>query len=239
MVPKVTADYDWREVWPRRGDVGGLPPGQRAARAMPRFGMRPGLAPPPAPLHPTVSVTGDVAERITIDADALGALERVTLEADFHCVTTWSVRGLAWSGWRMRDVWDRIIEPLALPAAGATHLRAIASDRYSAALPLQDALADDVLLADRLGGFPLQPIHGAPWRLVAPAHYGYKSVKHLAAITVHRSRPRASGGAMQHPRGRVAVEERHGWIPGTLLRWPYRVLIVPTALRARRVVRRG
>ncbi|NNF09761.1 MAG: molybdopterin-dependent oxidoreductase [Acidimicrobiia bacterium] len=200
--------------------------------------MRPGLAPPPVPLHPTVTVTGDVAERLTIDADGLSALERVTVQADFHCVSTWSVPGLEWSGWRLRDVWDRLIVPGARPSDAATHLRAIASDRYSAALPLEDALADDVLLADRLGDHPLQPIHGAPWRLVAPAHYGYKSVKHLAAITVHRSRPRASGGSMQHPRGRVGFEERHGRIPGRVLRWPYRLLIVPTALRARRAVRR-
>jgi DMSO/TMAO reductase YedYZ molybdopterin-dependent catalytic subunit len=39
-----------------------------------------------------------------------------------------------------------------------------------------------LLLADRLNGAKLTPDHGAPPRLVAPMHYGYKSVKHLTVL---------------------------------------------------------
>jgi DMSO/TMAO reductase YedYZ molybdopterin-dependent catalytic subunit len=49
-------------------------------------------------------------------------------------------------------------------------------------LLLSDLLAAEVLLADILDGLPLSMEHGAPLRLVAPAHYGYKSVKHLSGI---------------------------------------------------------
>jgi DMSO/TMAO reductase YedYZ molybdopterin-dependent catalytic subunit len=55
-------------------------------------------------------------------------------------------------------------------------------DGYRCSLPLEDLLAADVLLADTLDGAPLGIEHGAPVRLVAPAHYGYKNVKHLRRI---------------------------------------------------------
>ena len=236
--PRVDPEYGWRDVWPRRGSEL-LPLGQREAAAMPRFGMRPGLASPPVPAHPTLTISGEVAGKVALDLNQLAAVERVEVAADFHCVTTWSVRNLHWGGWRLRDVWDGLIIPHAGPVDGVTHVRAISADRYSSALPIADAMADDVLIADRLEGAPLTPLHGAPLRLVAPAHYAYKSVKHLAALTVHTEPPRASGGSMQHPRGRVEHEERHGRVPGRWLRWPYRLLIVPTSMWAKRALGRG
>jgi DMSO/TMAO reductase YedYZ molybdopterin-dependent catalytic subunit len=237
-LPKIDGEYTWREVWPRRGGDAPLPPGQRISAAMPRFGMRPGLPVPSIPDQPTLAIAGEVAAKTTLGLDELSRIDRVEVTADFHCVTTWSVLGLRWSGWRLSDVWEQLIVPVAGPAAGASHVRAISSDRYSAALPLDDALADDVVIADRLEGRALTPLHGAPLRLVAPAHYAYKSVKHLAALTVHTGAPRASGGSMQHPRGRVMVEERHGRVPGRLLRWPYRLLVVPISMRAQRTMKR-
>ena len=156
-----------------------------------------------------------------------------------HCVTTWSVTDLHWSGWLLRDVWEHLIVPLAQPSGSARYLRAIGADRYNAALDIGDALSADVLVADRLDGELLSPAHGAPLRLVAPAHYGYKNVKHLVALTVHVEPPSTSGGSIQHPRARVGFEERHATISGRLLRWPYRLLIVPIALRGRAGARRG
>lgn len=203
---------------------------------MPRFGMRPGLPPPAVPDDPTVTITGDVGQRVVLGLEELTGLERVDVQADFHCVTTWSVLDLQWSGWRLRDLWNDLVKPQAQPATGVTHIRAISADGFSSSLELGDALKDDVLVADRLGGRPLEPVHGAPLRLVAPAHYAYKSVKHLAALTIHTEAPRTSGGSMQHPRGRVEQEERHGRVPGQILRWPYRLLIVPTSMWAKRAL---
>ena len=235
--PNIGAGYRWQEVWPRRiGSGRSLPPGQRISGAMPRFGMRPGLPPPAQPAYPTLTIAGDVGQRVVLSLEDLAGLERVDVQADFHCVTTWSVLDLQWSGWRLRDLWNDLVKPQALPATGVTHIRAISSDGYSSALPLDDVLLDDVLIADQLGGLPLEPVHGAPLRLVAPAHYAYKSVKHLAALTIHTEVPRTSGGSMQHPRGRVEHEERHGRVPGQLLRWPYRLLIVPTSMWAQRAL---
>ena len=70
-----------------------------------------------------------------------------------------------------------------------------------------DALAEEVLLADSLEGEALSVEHGAPLRLIAPAHYGYKSAKHLCGIEVVRDPP-GTRHIGEHPRGKVALEER-------------------------------
>ena len=50
---------------------------------------------------------------------------------------------------------------------------------------IEDALAEDVLIAERLNGRPLDSDHGAPARLVSPNQYGYVNTKHLCAIELH------------------------------------------------------
>ncbi len=92
-------------------------------------------------------------------------------------------------------------------------------------------MSDDVLLADTLGSSALPAKHGAPLRLVAPAHYGYKNAKHLKAIEFWRDKSRFRAPAfrfMDHPRARVAFEERGRGVPGWLLRFLYRPLVKPT-----------
>jgi DMSO/TMAO reductase YedYZ molybdopterin-dependent catalytic subunit len=54
---------------------------------------------------------------------------------------------------------------------------------YERALPVQDALRDDVLLAYGLNSGPLPPQHGFPLRLLVPGWYGMTSVKWLTRIT--------------------------------------------------------
>ena len=55
---------------------------------------------------------------------------------------------------------------------------------YERSLPMDDALADDVLLAYELNGAPLPPQHGFPLRLLVPGWYGMTSVKWLTRIEV-------------------------------------------------------
>jgi sulfane dehydrogenase subunit SoxC len=55
---------------------------------------------------------------------------------------------------------------------------------YQRALALEDALADEVLLAYELNGEPLPPQHGFPLRLLVPGWYGMTNVKWLAGIAV-------------------------------------------------------
>ncbi|MEM1092478.1 MAG: molybdopterin-dependent oxidoreductase [Pseudomonadota bacterium] len=209
-----------------------LPPGQRARQVMPRFGMTQFADRfPEHTNHISLTIGGDVDQPLNLSAELQG-LPRVSQTSDFHCVTTWSVRGLSWSGYRFADVYRGLVLPLARPASGAEFALLRCQDGFRTSLPLEDLLAKDVLLADTLNGEPLSVAHGAPLRLVAPGHYGYKNAKHLAAIEFWRDefhfRPWYLRW-MMHQRGRVALEERARGVSGRLLRYVYRPFIDQTA----------
>jgi DMSO/TMAO reductase YedYZ molybdopterin-dependent catalytic subunit len=212
-----------------------LPKGQRDIGTFPRFGLGRFANRFPADLaRRSIRIGGDVAAPIAV-TDPFAGLERVEQENDFHCVTSWSARGQRWGGVRFADVHARLVEPRVARAVDATLVVFRGEDGFAAILPLEDALAGDVLLADRLNGEPLGIDHGAPLRLVAPAHFGFKNVKHLTTIEYWRDRrhyrfPRPYPGFMDHPRGRVALEERGRFFPGWLLRAVYRLLI-PSTIR--------
>jgi sulfane dehydrogenase subunit SoxC len=55
---------------------------------------------------------------------------------------------------------------------------------FERALPVDEALADGVILAWEANGQPLLPHHGFPLRLIVPTWYGMTSVKYLKSITV-------------------------------------------------------
>jgi DMSO/TMAO reductase YedYZ molybdopterin-dependent catalytic subunit len=206
-----------------------LPPGQRDLGRFPRFGTNQG--PPPAvPAEPVIALTGAVDAPATLAVADLPALPRQTLRADFHCVAGWSARGLRWEGVPLA----RILAP----APAATHIRFTGLDGHWAVMLLADALAGDVLLADRLDGAPLDARHGAPVRLVAPAHYGFVNVKHLCRIELLAARPAQSTGAAsglaglglrllgygRFTRARVWEEERHAVLPAGVIRLIGRVV---------------
>lgn len=211
-----------------------LPPGQREVATFPRFGLTPFAERFPSVLDSVHLLVGGDVQRPVDAGGELTRLARVEQVSDFHCVTTWTRRGLRWGGVRFADFYHQIVVPLAGPAADARFVVLRGQDGARTSLPLDDLLAPDVLLADQLDGEPLPVEHGAPIRLVAPAHYGYKSVKHLHRIEFWRTAEnyRPVGPAfMVHPRARVAAEERGRWVPGWLLRHLYRPLIRPTAER--------
>jgi DMSO/TMAO reductase YedYZ molybdopterin-dependent catalytic subunit len=206
-----------------------LPPGQRALGRFPRFGTNQG--PPPAlPDAPVIAITGAVESPATIAAGDLASLPRRTLLADFHCVAGWSAQGLTWEGVPLSQVLR--------PSPAATHARFVGLDGHWAVMLLEDALADGVLLADRLDGAALDAKHGAPVRLVAPAHYGFVNVKHLCRIELLTVEPAQSTGAAsglagvslrllgygRFTRARVWEEERHAVLPARVIRLIGRVV---------------
>lgn len=209
-----------------------LPPGQRERSSFPRFGLWPFANRfPTEPTRVELKIWGAVKQEITVDP--LAGLPLVEQVADFHCVTTWTRKGLCWQGVRFVDFFEHVVVPRAAPEPGADVLILRGQDGARTSMQLQDMLAPDVLLADTLDGEPLTVAHGAPLRLIAPAHYGYKSVKYLNRIEFRRDdrfRPSAFR-FMDHPRARVAEEERGRWIPGPILRRLYRPLIPTTVKR--------
>jgi DMSO/TMAO reductase YedYZ molybdopterin-dependent catalytic subunit len=218
-----------------------LPPGQRAAAGFPPFGItRLAARIPRGVTVATLEVQGDVAHALTL-RDPLATLARVTQVSDFHCVTTWTARDQRWGGVRFADFHTRVIVPRCAPAAHATMVLLRGADGARSAMLLEDLLADDVLLADELNGAPLPLAHGAPLRLIAPRHYGYKSVKYLSRLTYcapTADYPISTLRFMDHPRARVAEEERGRWFAGALLRHVYRPFIGPTVRAFERALRR-
>lgn len=214
-----------RDAFPRSppGAGGALPPGQRAISSYPRYGTHFARRDPAVPARPRIDLTGPgIADEL--DGETLQELPRVEIVADFHCVAGWTARGLHWEGVGVRDVYERFVAPQGSAAASFSHIRAVGRDGFRAVLMLEDALADDVLIADRLHGAPLPIEHGGPFRLVSPSQYGYKSVKCLERIEFHTKKPSDAhkrpliAGLLKlvamHPRARVWREERHGLFPG-------------------------
>ncbi|MFE6506780.1 molybdopterin-dependent oxidoreductase [Nocardioides sp. NPDC057767] len=207
-----------------------LPPGQRRIDFFPRFGRRVAQPPPTVPADPTVVFGGALTAPVEIALDELTGADRRELHADFHCVAGWSVTDLHWEGAAFADVYQRYVAPALVPGTTVTHVMVRGLDGEHFVAQLEDLLAEDVLLADRLGGRPLDGDHGAPLRLVSPAQYGYANIKHVCRIDVLAGAPTAGSPALldrllqSHPRARVWEEERHGTLPGWLIRPVYRAI---------------
>ena len=192
-----------------------LPPGQRDVASLLRFGLLPFAARFPKTVDRIeLRIEGAVTEALDVGSH-LQALPRIEQTSDLHCVTTWSRRALCWSGFRFADFYQQIALPLAGASKDARFVVLRGQDGARTSLPLDDLLAPDVLLADRLQGEPLPLAHGAPLRLVAPAHYGYKSVKYVHRIEFRTSAEgyRPTGLRwMHHPRARVARGGAAGFV---------------------------
>jgi DMSO/TMAO reductase YedYZ molybdopterin-dependent catalytic subunit len=124
-----------------------------------------------------LTVDGAVAEPLALSFADLLALPQVDLEADFHCVTGWSVLDLGLRGVRFETV-----AALARPAAEATHVMTYGSDGYSTNLALEEALKPDVLLVHAALGKPLAREHGGPVRIVVPQLWAWKGAKWVDRI---------------------------------------------------------
>jgi DMSO/TMAO reductase YedYZ molybdopterin-dependent catalytic subunit len=194
-----------------------------------------------------------VATSYSVPLTELAALPRRGLIADFHCVSGWSATDLRWEGVPFEAFHRLVIEPSVQPGTTITHVLFGGLDGFQSVVTIEDALGEDVLIADRLDGRPLDADHGAPVRLVSPKQYGYISTKHLSQIELHTAEPAKDLGAAhpisevalrgplvkRHPRARVWEEERHPYLPNRLLRPLYRLAIRPGVFLSARGHSRG
>ena len=106
------------------------------------------------------------------DAD-LGASISVAIDhigQRFSLVTSWSRLDNCWEGiafWRLAER----VQP-------KPHVQYVIGEDdwgYTANLPLEVLMDDDVLLAYRHDGCDLEAVHGGPLRLVVPKRYAWKS----------------------------------------------------------------
>jgi DMSO/TMAO reductase YedYZ molybdopterin-dependent catalytic subunit len=198
------------------------------------FVFRPLRRPGPS----AIRIRGALAHELEFPVAQLRELPRRSLVADFHCVTGWSAVALHWSGVPFRTLYQVVILPEAEPQPAITHVLFRGADGYRATLTLEDALDEDVLLADELDDRPLCVSHGAPVRLLSPKQYGYKSTKHLCAIELHSAEPAerdpkrlrrvVERALAPHSRARVWPEERHRLLPAWSIRALYRGMIAPS-----------
>ncbi|MBW8875510.1 MAG: sulfite oxidase [Acidobacteria bacterium] len=154
-----------------------------------------------------LTVDGLVERPLSLSLDDLQRLPRAAVTATLQCAGnrrqemmahkpipdelpwgTEAVSNAEWSGVPLREV---------LAAAGvrpgARHAAFTGLDdterhghrfNFGGSIPLDKALSGEVLLADSMNGQPLQPVHGAPLRVVVPGYVGARSVKWLSRITL-------------------------------------------------------
>jgi len=229
-----------------------LPPGQHAIDGFPRFGTHLHRPPPAIPADPAIEIGGAVRDPFSLPLSDLAKLPRREQVADFHCVAGWTATGLRWEGVAFETFYRAILEPALVPGTTVTHVGFAGLDGYRSIVAIEDALSDDVLIAEHLDGRPLDSDHGAPLRLVSPSQYGFISTKHLCRIELHTAEPEEryerapllarvplrSMFVKPHPRARVWKEERARHLPAWAVRLPYRALIAPIRFVSARGSRR-
>jgi DMSO/TMAO reductase YedYZ molybdopterin-dependent catalytic subunit len=128
----------------------------------------------------SLEIAGLVARPSTYTLPDLEALPQAAFTDTFQCVTGWRVPDVPWSGVRVATLLDR-----AVPTADAVGVRFWSFDgTYSVNMTLDQARADDVIVALTMYGKPVTHDHGGPVRIYSGSMYGYKSTKWLSRIEV-------------------------------------------------------
>jgi DMSO/TMAO reductase YedYZ molybdopterin-dependent catalytic subunit len=96
---------------------------------------------------------------------------------DIHCVTGWSKLDTVWEGVKFRTFMGEVS-----PRPEARYVLVHAEAGFTANLPLETLLADDVMMAYRYDDADLAPEHGWPLRLVVPSKYFWKSAKWIRGL---------------------------------------------------------
>jgi DMSO/TMAO reductase YedYZ molybdopterin-dependent catalytic subunit len=189
-----------------------LPPGQSPTEKFPVLSIW------NAPVVDTATwsfgIRGEVEEPFTLSWQDLLALPQVEQTSDLHCVTRWSKFDTTWTGVAVRPLIER-----ARPRPTATHAMVHGFDGYTTNLPLEALLGDDVLIAHRYAGAPLEREHGGPARLLVPARYLWKSAKWVSAIELlDHDEPGIWERNGYHNEGDPWREERRSALPFVPLR---------------------
>lgn len=152
-----------------------VPPGQYLTEKWPvlHYGTVPGFD----PKRWDFRVWGRVEKEVRLTWEEFQKLDQTLVQADMHCVTTWSKLDQKWEGIHFK----RIVE-LAKPLPDAKFVIAHCEQGFTANVPIEATQDDDVLIALRANGADLTPEHGYPARLVIPKLYAWKSAKWLRGI---------------------------------------------------------
>ncbi len=155
-----------------------VPPGQYVTEKFPV--LQYGSVPAYEDLQQTwdFRVWGEIEEPKQFSFDEFRSLPTTEVRTDIHCVTRWSKLDTTWEGVSFRKFLE-LIPPL---KPTAQHVMAHCEQGYTANVPLDVLMDDDVMLAYRFEGRELDPEHGYPLRLFVPKKYFWKSAKWLRGL---------------------------------------------------------
>tara|TARA_Y100001935_G_scaffold194134_1_gene162256 strand:+ start:1785 stop:2825 length:1041 start_codon:yes stop_codon:yes gene_type:complete len=189
----------------------------------------------------TVEITGEVAKPGKYDLEDL--MKPMDLQERIYrlrCVEAWSMV-IPWIGFPLADLikqfeptskakfveFETIVDADSMP--GINSRFAIVSWPYREGLRIDEATNPLTFIAVGLYGSYLPAQNGAPWRLVVPWKYGFKSIKSIVKINFRETQPNTTWNDLQaneygfyanvnpevhHPRWRQDMERR---LPQTLL----------------------
>jgi DMSO/TMAO reductase YedYZ molybdopterin-dependent catalytic subunit len=152
-----------------------VPPGQIVTQGWPvlHAGSVPDISIENWRLH----VYGEVRNELDLSYEELLRLDHTVQTNDIHCVTSWSKLGMTWEGVKFKDLMR-----LAQPTENAHYAIFEAEQGFTTNLPLEIVMDEDVLIAFKAAGKPLELEHGGPVRMLIPKKYFYKSAKWLRGI---------------------------------------------------------
>ena len=154
---------------------GRLPPGQSLTQKFPVLTYGPN--PPFNEATWDLKVFGEVEKEMRWTWQEFTALPTTTITTDIHCVTRWSKFDTQWEGVLFRDFVN-----LFGPKPAAKFVIAHCDYGYTTNVPLEIMMEDNVLLAYKYDGLPLELDHGGPLRTLVPKLYFWKSAKFLRAL---------------------------------------------------------
>jgi DMSO/TMAO reductase YedYZ molybdopterin-dependent catalytic subunit len=159
-----------------------------------------------------LKVDGKVSTPLEYTYEQLTTTPQDTLVKSFYCVTRWSIKDVNWEGVLIRKLVSQAgVDPQ------AKWMMFHCADGYTAPVPLDDAMAEDSILAFKLNGKPLSAEQGFPARPFIPGLYAWKSAKWVNGMEIMTD---YKDGYWEmygyHERGDVWEEERfkgHSGIP--------------------------
>ena len=177
-------------------------PGQFYAK---RFAVYSALGIPDIKLETwRLSISSLVNNELALSFEQLQRLRQVKLSRDFHCVTKWSIRDVVWEGVAFCE-----LSRLAGVKHQAKWVMFHCADGYTTPAPLEDAMAEDSLIALKMNGNPISIEQGFPARPFIPHLYAWKSAKWLTKIEfIEEYQDGYWESRGYHERGNVSQEER-------------------------------
>jgi DMSO/TMAO reductase YedYZ molybdopterin-dependent catalytic subunit len=124
-----------------------------------------------------LKTSGLVEKPLDLSFGEMQKLPQTNFTKDFQCVTRWSIKSVGWNGVAFTE-----IAKLTGVKPEAKWVMFRCADGYTAPVPLEDAMADDSLIAFTMNGKPIPQQQGYPCRPFIGHLYGWKSAKWLVEI---------------------------------------------------------